>query len=167
VRLQALHTGIFSAELVLGNPLTLPGEFLDSTEQPPVNFNSTYVRLLCLFFNAAIVLCCCGCSSILFSAASQTCPCLPRWCSTVTFATISWTLSGLVDSLNHFCLDIGGRQETVSVDCLKLLLRSAPLLPAAPVPCGRSPGQPPSSLSADGSSTPPSLGGGAMWQPIF
>jgi hypothetical protein len=57
-------------------------------------------------------------------------------------AAIGTTVSRAVFSAGQrptslFCLQIGGREETVSVGRLKPHLGSAPVLPAVPAQCGR------------------------------
>jgi len=130
-------SAVSSAELLFGAPLTLPSQLLESLEeplehvefrlrsiQPPLTWPITYAEV-----SAA--------SQQIFSAKYvyvRRCGVIPPLSPLYTgpFAVVS-------RSSKVFKLQVGDRQESVSVDRLKPHLGSSPVIPAAPPARGRPP----------------------------
>ena len=144
-----------SAELLFGAPLTLPGQLLESSEepleqvvsrlrsiQPPPTRPITYAEV-----SAA--------SQRIFSAQYV----YVRRCGVIPPLSPLYTgpFAVVARGPKVFKLQVGDRQESVSVDRLKPHLGSSPVVPAAPPARGR----PPSSGGpAPASSSPPASAGG-------
>jgi len=146
--------GTCSAEMVYGSPPTLPGEFLAAGEKAPEVFTRLLLQQQPLQpRRATYAEAACRPSSSLMNAAlvyvrrgGIVPPLEPRYVGPFRV---------LAAGDKCFVLQVGNRQETVSVDRLKPHLGLAPATPALPPRRGRPPA---ARLNLVASSSPGSLG---------
>ncbi len=133
--------GLSSAELVYGEPLTLPGEFLDGVERPPPGFTQQLRQQMSGFEPPATrpqpqQLASAALSSLMLAQFVY----IKRGPAASSLAPLYAGPYKVVErGQKSFWLDVGGRSEAVSVDRLKPHLGSSPLQPARPPKRGRPP----------------------------
>ncbi|XP_023341697.1 uncharacterized protein LOC111711545 [Eurytemora carolleeae] len=145
-------TGPSVSEAVYGSPLTLPSELVDVPELPPESFQRKVDRAI---------------DGFAIPPPHHVCPVppsqLPSALLTAKFVFVPQ--DAVIPTLAHpyprpylvlerqskyFRLQIGSKQDVVSVDCLKPVFSDAPVTPALPPPRGR-----PSRCPVASSSDPP------------
>ena len=133
-------TGISSVQLVLGQPLVLPGELKDVTEAPAEDFFSQLTSVdpppTCQLRSYAAV----AASSITISKQLQEAKFVYVWRGG-TISPLAPVYSGPYCVLHAgpkvFTLEVGATRETVSVDRLKPHTGPLPVIPAVPAKRGR------------------------------
>ena len=138
-------SGLSSAELVYGAPISLPGEMLSTPEPPPLNF----VQNLRMAAPPPPT------RPLSYAEAAKQ---LPSSLQEALYVYVRRGAIGTAFSAPYqgpylvakggdkaFHVHIGGRQEVISVDRLKPHLGTSPVIPASPPPRGRPPLAPPSS----------------------
>ncbi len=155
------ESGVSSAELVQGSPLVLPGQFLESPEPPP----EVFLRRLQAAPHTP--------SPAPSYAEATAMANLPEALRTATLVYVKRGQAAppltpvyqgpytvVSRTPKYFVLDLGGRQETVTVDRLKPHLGHQPMEPAVAPRRGRPPNV--SSLFPAPDPLAPSLGGGTV-----
>ena len=139
-------SGVSAAELVLGSPLSLPGQFLSTPELPPSDFLDQLHRLVDPFQPPPLVHDASPPSGVIHLPPAL-------WEAEFVFVRRDGTKPPLTPIYDgpyrvlhrtpaYFRLAIGGNEDTVSVARLKPVLASGPVLPAQPRRRGRPPRQP-------------------------
>lgn len=130
-------SGISSAELVYGIPLSLPGEFLSVGEPPPEAF-AEHLRAT-TFLPTRPVPRTTGKTSLGVSTSHVY---VKRGNKQNTLNTVFMGPYAVVEKRpKYWIIDLGGRHESTTVDRLKPHLGPSPLVPAAPPRRGRPLGQ--------------------------
>ncbi len=126
--------GLSSAELVYGEPLTLPGEFLEEVERPPPDFTQQLRQQMSGFQPPGtwpqLQQPTCAALSSLMEAQFLN---IKRGPAASSLSPLYADPYKVVErGQKYFWLDVRGRSEAVSVDRLKPHLGGSPLQPARP-----------------------------------
>jgi hypothetical protein len=131
------NTGVSAAEIVFGPPLVLPGQILDTEEPPPANFIAklrqsgppppsrplSYAQMAAKLPAALL-----SAAFVYIRKGGTVPPLSPLY---------SGPYKVLASGPKVFRLQVGEREETVSIDRLKPHQGAAPVQPAQPLSKGR------------------------------